>query len=289
MNPRIALLLIALAAPVMSGSLCVNTSTHVEKGDLYTTGDATYDAFFKDMRDVHTEAFRAELEQGEAQKSLATALGLDASINVKDAVAAAQERAKKLSDRGVRIHLVLTPEPKLVTARGAAIDAEVEGMRKGVEESARLAIALSRRLGGMPDRIAMLERTRTELRARSMEAFRAEPEVRRNEIVQELDASKQVLREAAEFGAKQAGRASQFLIELAQAVETGGGAGAAASVNGSGSAPSAAAPPVAPPPVPQQPPTAPTRRWKGPPAGAKPPTPPAPPKPKPPQGDDFDP
>ncbi len=280
MNKHHLLLLsaIALCAPGMLGASCLHTPTHVEQGQLFTTGKAEYDQFFKEVHDLREEAAKVEEEKAAAKAPLLKMLALDAKAEDEAAVAAAQERAKKLQESGLRLHLELTPEPKVIALKAGGGD-DAEALMKAVEEGARDSLKLSRRLSAWPERIGALEKRRADLAARCEEAFKAERPIRRSEIERELEAAKDVIGDAGEAAQKFAGLASKFVIDLAAAVETGGGTAPPAP-------PAATAAAKAPP------------RWKGgPPKGWRPPagagtgagTPPPPPKPKPAGGDDFEP
>lgn len=278
MTPSIALLLLGLSTPALLGAVCMQSTTHVERGELYTTGDASYDEFFKQVQELRTEAVQAEADKAAARGKLSRVLGLDDKSDEDATLEATHARAKMLLGHGVRMHLTLTPEPKLIAVKGAIpLDGEGEALVKAVEEAATEALKLSRRLGAWPSRVTELEKKQAELRARFDEVFKKEKPVKKGEISKELDAAKDVIADSGEAGERYSGLASKFVIDLAAAVETGGAAAVAERGAASASA-SAKAPP----------------RFKGgPPKGWKPPagagTPPPPPRPKPAGGDDFDP
>ncbi len=69
----------------------------------------------------------------------------------------------------------------------------------------------------------MLEKKRADLRAKADKVFWKEPLEKRDEIEDELDAAKTVLADAGDAATRAAGSASRFVVDLAQAVETGAG------------------------------------------------------------------
>jgi len=256
---------------------CGGAGSHVEQGEAYSTGNADYDAFFKEVVETHALAQKAQDEQGAAREPLTKALGLKAKADVEETVEAAQTRAKKLHDSGVSLHLQLTPEPRMLAVQGGApIGSDGEELIKAVEESTRTSIELSKKLGALPDKCAELEKKRADLRARSQEAFKAERPVKRREIDRELDAAADVLADASSQSTKYAGNASKFVLDLARAVETGGAAAALAEASAKART-AAVAPTVKPAPG----------RWRGAPPpkpGASATPPPTPPKGIPPRG-----
>jgi ParB-like chromosome segregation protein Spo0J len=282
---RVSLLVaLSLAAPLGG---CLYTTSKVEVGEAPTTGVADYDAFFKEVVEIRNASTKAEQEEAASRQRLAVALGLTTNADVDDTVEAAQDRAKQLRDNGIQLHLELTPEPRLVKVEGTIpLDGEGQNLLKVVEESAKSSLDLSRRLGPLPERVTKLEKKRIQLLGSTKQAFRNAKPTKRREIERELDAAEEVLGEASQISAKYAGLASKFVLDLANAVETGGGAAALAQAGKSSDPPPAA-------------PAKPVPRWRGPPrrpppAAAQPPaTQPASATPAPatkskPQ-DDFDP
>lgn len=232
-------------------SSCASKQTRINQGEAITTGNAQYDAFFGQVRDLRAEALRAEEDERAAHAGLVKALGLEEKSDASSAVGLMEQRAKKYRDAGVLLHLDIVPEPKLVQHRGSAsLDAQAEATLKAIEESAKASLALEKRLGALTGRAKELEKQRADLRAQTPATFKGDPQAKRDEITAELDASEGVLASASDLGSRSAGRASRFVIELAKAVETG-----------AGDAPAAAAPPTSTAVAKAKPPTT----WKKPP------------------------
>jgi hypothetical protein len=180
------------------------------------TGNADFDAFFKQVDELRTEAAKADEDEAVARLLLVRALALPEEAGADATVKAAGERAKKLKEAGLMLHLNLTPEAKLVT-RGKGADSEASV--KAIEESAKSSLALVRRMGELEKRSADLQNKRRELRSKT----RAELGARAEEIERELLEAEKVIAEAAELGSKSAGSASHYVLALAAAVETGAG------------------------------------------------------------------
>jgi hypothetical protein len=192
------------------------TASRVATGQPVATGNADFDAFFKQVDELRAEAAKADEDEAVARLLLVRALSLPEEAGAGATVKAAGDRAKKLRDAGVMLHLELTPEAKLVT-RGKA--GEDEAAIKAIEESAKSSLALVRRMGELGKRSADLQNKRRELRSKT----RVELGARAEEIERELSAAERVIAEAAELGSKSAGSASHFVLDLAGAVETGAG------------------------------------------------------------------
>jgi hypothetical protein len=221
----LAALLVGLAAlgSAAGATGCAGeTASRVATGQPVATGNAEFDAFFKQVDELRAEAAKADEDEATARLLLVRALALPEEAGADATVKAAGERAKKLLEAGLMLHLELTPEAKLVT-RGKGGDAGNEAAIKAIEEAAKSSLALVRRMADIEKRSADLQNKRRELRLKT----RSELGARAEEIERELGASEQVIAEAAELGSKSAGSASQFVLELAGAVETGAGGPAA--------------------------------------------------------------
>lgn len=275
---RVAVVALALALAAPLGG-CVGATTQVQQGVAPTTGNADYDAFFEEVVDASAAASKAADEEVAARAELAKALGLDATADLEATVTAAEERAKKLKDSGIQLHLQLTPEPRLVRVEGTIpLDGDGKAVLKAVESSAKSSLELSRRLGALPEKLDALEKRRAELKAQADVTFKTEKPTKRRDIQRELEAAAEVISNASETSVKFAGLSSKFVLDLARAVETGGSAAALAQASSKAS-------PAAP--------SKPVPKWKGAPrppgaAAAKPASAPPPKKPAA-GGDDFDP
>lgn len=276
-----------LAAVLATTPACLHTDTLVEQGQAPTTGNAEYDAFFKSVVELRAQTQDAETAEHSARAELAKALGLPDKTEQESMLEAAHQRAKQLKDNGISLHLQITPEPKMIKVEGTIpVDAPNQAIVDAVEKSAKSSIELSAKLGVLPDRAAELEKKRTALAAQTNTVFKTAKTAQRREVEKELEGAADVLEESSRTSTKYAGMASKFVLDLAQAVETGG---AAAALAAAGKGPAVAAPGKVPPRW--KPPAKGT--WKPPAKPATPATPPATtPKPapkKPPAGDDFDP
>ena len=298
--------LYALVAALWMGlvTACAPTIPHVVKGEALSTGNTTFDDFFVAVKQVRSEALAAADDEGATHKSLSVALGLETKAKRALTLDESSLRAKKLIDRGVHLHLAITPGARMLVARAPKSDLgpDSEALLKTMEEAAKSSLELRKRFADVATRAAELEKRRIALRAEAPAAFRDGPQARRDEIIAELDAAHGVLAEALHKADGSAGAASRFVIELAQAVETGAVEALAGAKGGKGkraapvfvappqppvaAAPPAAAPPAAAPPAAAaKPAAAPARPASGPAAG---PAPAAKKKPKG-GGDDFEP
>ncbi len=216
--------LVALAVASAALVSCFSTTSHLQRGEAYATGNPKYDDFFKEVIALRADAERAPAEEVGARADLLTALGLESKTEIGITVSETRERAKKLRDYGVMLHLELTPDVKLVTAKGKQVDDPPPALVSGVVESTRKSLDLTRHLDDVMRHASDLEKKRIELRGDAQGMFRALPQVKRDEITSELDSAQEVLLGIGDTAKKSAGRASEFVVGVVQAVETGAAA-----------------------------------------------------------------
>jgi hypothetical protein len=198
---------------------------HVAQGEAFTTGNTPFDEFFTAVREVRTEALAAPKDEEAGHASLIKALGLEPATQTAMALDETGLRAKKLRDKGILLHLEISPEPKLIAVRGRAdLGPDGEALLRAMEDAARTSLEMQKRLAAVAARAVELEKRRVELRGEAPAAFRDDKQAKRDEIITELDAAKGVLADAGAGASQAAGAAARFVVELVQAAETGGGA-----------------------------------------------------------------
>ncbi len=268
----LALLLVAAHAPMITA--CAAQTSQIEQGRALRTGKQPYDEFFEAARALREETLKAEELADAAQAELARALEVDRRSTGDAMLDAARARAAKLRASGVRLHVELVPEARLVNARGGrSPDADDRGVIEAFEASLKSSLAAAKQLGELSRRAAELEKKRASLAAESAEAMAGDPQ--RRDVKRELAAAERVLAEAGASAERHAGRASKLALDLVLAVDAGGASGAPARRG-------AARRPLSRQPAGSV--KAPPQRGSG--AGAAP----KPPPPPPPHGeDDFDP
>jgi hypothetical protein len=294
------------AAALVALTGCATPVPRVVRGEVLATGHTTYDDFFVAVREIRSEAAAAADDEEASHAPLLKALGLEPKSRPALAVDESGVRAKKLQERGLLLHLEIAPEARLLEAKLKPDPGlENEPILKAVEEAAKASLEMRKRFAAVAARVVELEKRRVDLRAQAQADFRAEPQAKREEVIAELDAAQGVLADALTKANASAGAAARFVVELAQAVETGaidpppkGAKGAAAkrpviiaavppAPPAIAAAPPAAAAPAAAAPKPA-PAAAPAAAPKPAPKPAAPAAPPAKKKPKG-GGDDFEP
>ena len=218
-RPRAPVAAVAIAIALATAGCFGRAATKIEAGESPSTGEAAYDDFFTAVLKARDEAKKAEEEESAARQELARALGADADAMIDKAA----ERAKKLHDYGVLMHLQLLPSTRLLVKKSgdAPEGGDAESLTRSVETAAGKSMALARRVAEIGAQTAKLDKQRVELREGTAQKLEGAPSGKRAEIEKELDGSKAVLEETSGTSVRVAGAASRLLVDLARAVETG--------------------------------------------------------------------
>jgi hypothetical protein len=220
MNPANRRRAIGAAVIALAMTGCFGkAATKIEAGEAPSTGESTYDEFFAAVLKARDEAKKAEEDASSTRQDLARALGTDGDALLEKAA----ERAKKLHDYGVLMHLQLLPSTRLVVKKSgdAPEGNDADGLVRGVESAAGRSMELAKRLADLSAQAARLEKQRAELREGAAQKLEGAAASKRGEIEKELDGSKVVIEEAGAATARAAGSATRLLVDLARAVETG--------------------------------------------------------------------
>jgi hypothetical protein len=212
---------LAAAAMAIALSACAVPVPHVTQGEAVTTGQTSYDDFFLAVRELRAEALAAPNDEEGSHAVLIKTLGLDPQAKASAAVEESGKRAKQLVEKGVLLHLDVAPDARLLTARGKGdLSVELDTLLRALEGSARASLEMRKRFVAVAARAVELEKRRGELRAQAPDAFK-DATAKRDEVIVELDAARAVLSEALEKAEHSAGAAARFVVDLAQALETG--------------------------------------------------------------------
>ena len=208
--------LVPIAALALATPACSVYVTHIDHGQSYSSGNGEFDEFFEATHGLTERLDSARQDREAVLQSFASSLGASADAGYGDAILALGSRAKKLSETGILLHFVLTPEPKVMVAGG-----ELEGKKKleSAEKAARSALKLFASGAELAAEVRGLEAKREALSGRVAEAF---PDAdKRQEVVSELSAAEKELAALRERAERESGGAAAFVIAMARALETG--------------------------------------------------------------------
>lgn len=264
---------LAAACSILSGP------SRVREGALYRSGEARYDAYFKDVHDVQLAASGFTDEKKASRKPLVDALELtqdaaDSTIAqlVHEKVEAAQ------SSLGTVELKVIGDDAKLVTGTGSR--GSIDAIATALETTTKSELQRAHKLKDLPPKVDALLKTGHDLEPHVKEDFAKVGGQKPFEVKAELAASFDVLG-AIDANAKREVRSAEaFVADLQRAVAIGASTVSTPSASDAGApAPKSTAPPrpATPKPAPPKPPPVATAPPKPPPANDTPPPPPKPP------------
>lgn len=193
------------------------SSSHVAAGETFSTGNADYDAFFRDVVDVRSQAEKASADLEGISKPLRDALRIEATPSAPLPQEVVRTEAKKLQLDGTLLHLDLIPEVKVVVS--GKTDADDQKLFTSIEQTAKASVAMSRKTSELVARIHDLEKRRAEL-SDSVDKSFTDPS-KREEVKRELKAAATILTDARSLGDRHGGAAARLALDLALAMETG--------------------------------------------------------------------
>ena len=262
-----------LLSVVLSG--CTPPMAHVARGDVFITGKPIYDDFFAKVRVVRAEGLDCAGAERASHAGLRKALGLAENsppdlvpqTGVRPGEEASGARGAPSSRDYARATTDCFPDSRRLGTEG-------EAFVKTLDEAARSALDVRKQLATVAARANDLAKRRLRLRTEAPIAFHDVPLVQSNEAMFELDSAEGVLADASDAANRYASAASWFVVELAQAVETGAAGelgtirvavtphvtAAAPALNRVVAPPPAVPPDATPPPTPS--PASPPRRGK---------------------------
>jgi hypothetical protein len=208
-------LALALAVPA-GGCLPHQGDTKMARGEAFTSGDPKYDEFFQSVLDA-----KSKVEDIDGARALRKTLaeGLEStkeSQSNDDLFAAAKSKADSTKEGGGAFYVQFLPKAKLYK-RGKA---EADKFSKAVEKTVEEGISKSDEYAGLALQFEQLEGKVEGLIDGAGEAFK-DPK-KKDEVVAELEAAKDVLEQARMKALAESGRALNFVVELARNVDTGG-------------------------------------------------------------------
>jgi hypothetical protein len=206
-------------ALALSSAGCISSAkddTKIGRGESFTSGDAKYDQFFQSVLDAQAKVDGAD---GEAplKKALAAGLGVKASMATDEMIAAAKSKAEAMKTGGGGLYVQILPETKLFKKPSKE---ESEAFTKAVEKTVHDGIVRSDELSGIGTQIKDLEARIEELSDGAGDAF--EDPQKKDEVVKELAAAKDVLERSRLKAYAESGRALSFVVGVVRAVDTGG-------------------------------------------------------------------
>ena len=209
----------ACACVALVGASCViGGQTRVAQGQLYTSGNPTYDALFRDVHQQQIEQASWGDDKKGAHKTLVAALDLTPDAPDVTIVQAAHESASKVAKQPGSVRLEVDgAAPKVVAAGGAGDGA---ALFHAIEDTAKQELERAKRLRGMEPKLDTLTKQEGELESHAKADFAKYGEHRANEVASELVATRDVIAKLKLRAEAEARESEDFVADLGRALET---------------------------------------------------------------------
>jgi hypothetical protein len=203
---------------LFTASCMLNGESRVAQGWLYTSGNPTYDAFFRDVHEQQAvEASWGDDKKG-AHKPLAATLSLTPDAPDVTIVQVTHESASKVAKQPGSVRLELDGAAPRVVASGSA--GESGALFRAIEETARQELDRAKRLRAVEPKLDALTKQEADLEARVKTDFNKYGETKTNEVATELAATRDVVAKLKTRAEAEARESEDFVADLGRALET---------------------------------------------------------------------
>ncbi len=233
---RTALRVIAAAAVLaLAGSGCLHRAhrskstlpTKTARGEKVETGAPIYDEYFGTVHELNVLVATARLEDRDARSTLASMLGLLPTAPRDQILEKLRESAKTLP--GMRLVVndkAKPPTAKVVLSLPSPVDESVKGLIAVMEATATAELAISRRMGELPERAHRMHNVGDTLIDGAEKDFERRPAAERDQIDAELAASQDLLITLAQGSQDISDDTHAFVVHMQEALELSGSAAA---------------------------------------------------------------
>jgi len=197
----------------------LNGETRIAHGYTYTSGNATYDAFFRDVHQQQSDAAGWSDERQGAKRALVANLELTAETPDVTIVQTTHESASKVAKVAGSLHLVEEEgaAPHVVATNGAGDGAS---FFHALEETARLELEIAKHRRAAQPKLDALSKQEADLESRVKADFSQLGGGKETEVSAELAATKDVVAKMKARAEVEARESEDFVADLGRALET---------------------------------------------------------------------
>ncbi|MGH7283178.1 MAG: hypothetical protein ACRELY_16755, partial [Polyangiaceae bacterium] len=194
-------------------------ASRVKQGELVETGDARYDAYFKDVHDMQVTSVGWSDERQAACRPLVDELRLAPDAAGVSIVQEAHERVKTVAhDVGPTKLEVSGDEAHLTAADSAKVDENTRNLFKLIESCAHTELARSRALKDVPAHVDTVVKNGRELEPHVKDDFAKHGGRVAEDVEAEMTASYDTLSDISKNARSGAREAEDFVADLQRAV-----------------------------------------------------------------------
>ncbi len=209
---------LGLCAGLFSASCMLTGESRIAQGQMYTSGNPTYDAFFRDVHQQQVDAASWGDDKKGAHKSLVSSLELTPDAPDVTIVQAAHESSSKVAKQPGSVRLETDGTTAHVVASGGAGDGGA--LFRAIEDTAHQELERAKRLHSVEPKIDALVKQGADLETRVKTDFTKYGETKANEVGNELLAVHDVLAKLKSRAESEARESEDFVADLGRALET---------------------------------------------------------------------
>jgi hypothetical protein len=203
---------------LLTASCMLNGASRVGQGQLYASGNPTYDAYFRDVHQQQVDAASWGDDKKGSHRALVASLDLTPDAPDVTIVQAAHEASSKVAKQPGSVRLDVDGTAAHVVAAGGAGDAGP--LFRAVEEAAHMELERAKRLHGVEPKLDTLAKLGGDLGGRVKGDFAKYGDAKENEVATELAASIDVLGKLKSHAGGEARESEDFVADLERALET---------------------------------------------------------------------
>jgi hypothetical protein len=218
-----------VACGALLASACMmNGPSRTATGQLYTSGNPTYDSFFHDVHQQQVDAAGWGDDKKGAHRSLVGVLELTPDAPDVTIVQATHEAASKVAKQPGSVKLDVDGTTAHVVASGGASDGGA--LFRAIEDTTHGELERGKRLHAVTPKLDALSNQATVLEGRVKADFDKNGVTKENEVAGELMSSTDVILKLKAHAESEAREADDFVADLERALETASEASAAKQV-----------------------------------------------------------
>jgi hypothetical protein len=208
---------IGTGALLVTSSCMLDGPSHTAQGQLYTSGNPTYDGFFREVHQSQVDAASWDDDKKTARKALVTSLELTPDAADVTIVQATHESSSKAAKQPGSIRLDTDGTSAKVVATGTGGD---PALFHAIEDAAHNELERAKKIQGVEPKLDALLKQGSDLEGSVKADFLKYGQTKENEVANELVASVAVLTRLRGRAEGEARASEDFVADLGRALET---------------------------------------------------------------------
>jgi hypothetical protein len=218
MSSRQTLGVSVLGVSLLATSCMLGGESRVAQGQLYATGDPSYDAFFRDVHQQQVDEASWGDDKKGAHKSLVASLDLTPDAPEVTIIQVTHESSSKVARQPGSVRLEIDGTTAHVTASGVTGDGGA--LFHAIEDTAHLELERAKRLRGVEPKLDALTKQGAELETHVKADFGKFGGGKGNDVANELTSAHEILTKLKARAESEARESEDFVADLGRALMT---------------------------------------------------------------------